>query len=136
MKARPMTDRAELIREATEARKNSISPFSKYAVGAALRTRGGKIYRGCNIENSTYGLTICAERVALFTALSAGERDFTSIAVVAPSEAPATPCGACRQVLWEHCGEILVLVASVHGASAEHRLSQLLPNPFEFEGPA
>lgn len=131
-----MSDRAELIREATEARKNSISPFSKYAVGAAIRTRSGKVYRGCNVENSTYGLTICAERVALFTALAVGEREFSSIAVVAPSEAPATPCGACRQVLWEHCDDILVIVASVHGASAEHRLSHLLPNPFEFEGPA
>lgn len=127
-------DRATLIREATEARKNSIAPFSKYPVGAALQTEDGKIYRGCNVENCTFGLTICAERVALFTALAAGERRFTSIAVVAPSDAPATPCGACRQVLWEHCGDLQVIVASVNGTSAEHRLSDLLPNPFQFGG--
>ena len=129
-------ERERLLHEAVEARKKAIAPFSRYEVGAAILTPQGKIYRGCNIENSTYGLTICAERVALFSALAAGEREFSVLTVVAPSGNPATPCGACRQVLWEHCGDITVIVATVDGAAAEHRLSALLPHPFEFRGPA
>ena len=104
-----MTD---LVHEATLARENAVAPFSKYKVGAALRTAGGKVYRGCNVENSTYGLTVCAERVALLSALAAGERKFTAIAVVTQSEEPATPCGPCRQLMWEYCGDIDIFLGN------------------------
>src|SRR5438552_16817817 len=95
-----------LIDEAKAARENAVAPFSKFKVGAALRTKAGKIYRGCNVENCTYGLTVCAERVALLSALAAGERDFTSIAVVTQSEATSTTRGPYRQTMWEYCGVI------------------------------
>ncbi|HEX9491922.1 MAG TPA: cytidine deaminase, partial [Thermoanaerobaculia bacterium] len=91
---------ATLVDEAKAARENAVAPFSKFKVGAALRTKSGKIYRGCNVENCTYGLTVCAERVALLTALAAGEREFNAIAVVTQSEEPGTPCGPCRQLMW------------------------------------
>jgi cytidine deaminase len=126
---------SQLVQEADAARRHSIAPFSKYPVGAALQTSDSKIFRGCNIENSSYGLTMCAERVALFNALASGERRFAAIAVVAPSHTPPVPCGACRQVLWEHCGDIDVVVATPGGETRRHRLSTLLPHPFEFRGP-
>ena len=131
----PDSSRTRLLSEATEAKKNAVAPFSRYSVGAAVQTSEGRIYRGCNIENSSYGLTMCAERVALFAALAAGERNFDAIAVAASSDTVPVPCGACRQVLWEHCGDIPVIVARPDGSAREHRLSALLPNPFEFRGP-
>jgi len=109
-----------------------VAPFSKFKVGAALRTKAGKIYRGCNVENCTYGLTVCAERVALLSALAAGERDFTSIAVVTQSEEPSTPCGPCRQLMWEYCGDIDVTLANLAGQTIEYKLSDLFPHPFSF----
>lgn len=131
------TERAILIREANEARRHAVAPYSDFQVGAALRTAEGAIYRGCNIENGTYGLTMCAERVALFCAMAAGVRKFTSMAVTAPGpEGSVTPCGACRQILWEHCGDIEIVVANLDGHYVEHKLASLLPNPFEFRGPA
>ena len=99
----------ELIARAVEARENACAAYSHFKVGAALLASNGKVYTGCNIENSTYGLTVCAERVALWKALSEGERQFTQIAVVTSSEPPASPCGACRQLLWEYCGDIEVI---------------------------
>src|SRR6266481_3844172 len=123
---------ATLIEEAKAARENAVAPFSKFKVGAALRTRSGKIFRGCNVENCTYGLTVCAERVALLSALAAGEREFTSIAVVTQSEEPGTPCGSCRQLMWEHCGDIDVTLANLVGKKTEYKLSTLFPHPFEF----
>jgi cytidine deaminase len=87
---------------------------------------------GCNVENATYGLTICAERVAMFKALSEGHRQFTRIAIVADTEAPTPPCGACRQILWEFAGDIPVVMATVGGATKRRRLSELFPEPFEF----
>ena len=92
----------ELIARAVEVRENACAGYSHYKVGAALLASSGKVYTGCNVENSTYGLTVCAERVALWKALSEGERTFTQIAVVTSSEPPASPCGACRQLLWEY----------------------------------
>ena len=121
----------DLIEEAKKARENAVATYSNYKVGAALRTSAGKVYRGCNVENATYGLTVCAERVALWSALAAGERKFTAIAVVTQSDEPGTPCGPCRQLMWEFCGDIDVTVANLAGKSAHHKLAALFPNPFD-----
>lgn len=125
-------DRQQLIAEATTARDNAVAPFSRFKVGAALRTTGGRIFRGCNVENCTYGLTVCAERVALLSALAAGERKFDAIAVVTQSEAPSTPCGPCRQLMWEFCGDLDVVLANLAGLTRDFKLSQLFPEPFYF----
>jgi cytidine deaminase len=122
----------DLVDEARKARENAVAPFSKFKVGAALRTADGKVYRGCNVENCTYGLTVCAERVALLTALAAGERKFTAVAVVTQSEEPSTPCGPCRQLMWEYCGDIDVTLANLAGQRVEYKLSTLFPHPFSF----
>ena len=122
----------DLVDEARKARENAVAPFSKFRVGAALRTVEGKVYRGCNVENCTYGLTVCAERVALLTALAAGERKFTAVAVVTQSEEPSTPCGPCRQLMWEYCGDIDVTLANLTGRRVEYKLSTLFPHPFSF----
>ena len=121
-----------LIEEATKARLNAVAPFSKFQVGAALETTDGKVFRGCNVENCTYGLTVCAERVALLSALAAGERNFRAIAVVTQSEEPSTPCGPCRQLMWEYCGDIEITLANLAGQRVEYKLSQLFPHPFAF----
>src|SRR6476469_5081080 len=123
---------ATLVEEAKAARQNAVAPFSKFKVGAALRTKSGKIFRGCNVENCTYGLTVCAERVALLSALAAGEREFSAIAVVTQSEVPGTPCGPCRQLMWEYCGDIDVTVANLAGKKTDYKLSALFPHPFSF----
>ena len=123
---------ADLVEEARAARENALAPFSNFKVGAALRTAGGKLYRGCNVENATYGLTVCAERVALLTALAAGERSFTAIAVVTQSDEPSTPCGPCRQLMWEYCGDIDVALANLGGKRIDYKLSELFPHPFNF----
>ncbi|MGA7614186.1 MAG: cytidine deaminase [Thermoanaerobaculia bacterium] len=127
----PSNPRQELIHHAAEARERAIAPFSGFKVGAALRTRSGKIYQGCNVENASYGLTVCAERVALLSALAAGEREFTAVAVVTQSEEPSTPCGPCRQLMWEYCRDIEVILANLDGASRDFKLSELFPHPFE-----
>lgn len=121
---------AALFREALQARERAIAPYSRYSVGAALITGDGTIIPGCNIENATYGLTVCAERVALLTALAAGHRDFKAVAVVSGDAEPATPCGPCRQLLWEYCGDIDVLLANPEGTERRYRLSELFPHPF------
>ena len=100
-------------------------------MGAALKTRTGEIVTGCNIENASYGLTMCAERVAVFKAVSEGLEDFDAIAVVADSKRLTPPCGPCRQILWEYCGDILVHMADLKGRSRTMRLSELLPMPFD-----
>jgi cytidine deaminase len=122
----------QLLTEARAARENAVAPFSKFKVGAALRTKGGKIFRGCNVENCTYGLTVCAERVALLSALAAGEREFTSIVVITQSETPSTPCGPCRQLMWEYCGDIEIALTNLEGARIDYKLSDLFPHPFSF----
>jgi cytidine deaminase len=121
----------QLIEYAREARKNAFAPYSRFKVGAALRAASGKLYTGCNIENATYGLTVCAERVALWKAISEGERAFTQIAVISASRRPASPCGACRQLLWEFCGDIEVVLANLRAHREVHRLADLLPRPFD-----
>ncbi len=116
---------------AREARQRAQAPYSRFKVGAALMTVNGEIIAGCNIESATYGLTICAERVAVFKAVSEGLRKFFAIAVVTDSGKVATPCGSCRQVLWEQCGDIWVHVANLKGQRKTMRLSTLLPEPFD-----
>jgi cytidine deaminase len=123
--------RDELITAARKVRENAYAPFSKFHVGAALRARSRKIYRGCNVENATYGLTVCAERVAVWKAISEGERDFDVIAIVADTEKLTPPCGACRQILWEFCGDIEVILANLRGKVETYRLAELFPKPFE-----
>jgi cytidine deaminase len=120
-----------LLKAARKARARAIAPFSGFAVGAALEADDGTVFTGCNIENATYGLTMCAERVAIFKALSEGHRRFRRIAVVADTEAPTTPCGPCRQILWEFAGDIEVVLANTTRETGRHRASELLPTPFD-----
>ena len=122
---------ADLVRLAREARLRAHAPFSKFKVGAALRTRGGEIVTGCNIENASYGPTLCAERVAVFKAVSEGLREFDAIAVVADAPRPTAPCGPCRQILWEFCGDIVVHMVDLAGRRRTMRMSELLPLPFD-----
>lgn len=124
-------DEAGLIAAAIDARSRARARFSNFQVGAALETSDGEVVTGCNIENATYGLTMCAERVALYKAISEGRGVFTRIAVVADTEAPTPPCGPCRQLLWEYCGDIEVVLANLAEVKARMRLSQLLPLPFD-----
>jgi cytidine deaminase len=122
-----MTDR--LLSAALTARANAYAPFSKFQVGAAIEDAAGAIHTGCNVENATYGLTICAERVALFKAISEGARQFRRVAVAAVSLTP--PCGACRQVLWEFCGDVEIALVNLRGNVESHRLRDLFPRPFD-----
>ena len=125
------SDEAPLLAAAVDARERARARFSNFRVGAALETADGSFVTGCNIENATYGLTMCAERVALFKAISDGRQVFTRIAVVADTEDPTPPCGSCRQLLWEYCGDIEVILASTSTVKRRLRLSQLLPLPFD-----
>jgi cytidine deaminase len=127
---RRRTESERLRLAALAAREHAVAPYSSFPVGAALLGASGRIYGGCNVENSSYGLGVCAERVALLKALSEGERAFTRLAVVADTEAPTPPCGACRQLLWEYCGDIPIVIGNLTGVMAEHRLRDLLPLPF------
>ena len=126
-----MSDSERLVAEARAARDRAIAPYSHFKVGAALRLKDGRTVTGCNVENASYGLTVCAERVALLKALSDGFREFTMIAVVADTDNPTPPCGPCRQLLWEYCGDIPVVLANLQGIVAQHQLSALLPFPFD-----
>jgi cytidine deaminase len=122
---------ADLIDAARRARAHAVAPYSGFKVGAALETADGSIVTGCNIENASYGLTLCAERVAMFKALSEGHRRFTRVAVVADTADPTPPCGACRQILWEFAGDIDVLLANLSEERARYRMRDLLPLPFD-----
>ena len=123
-----MTD---LAAAAVAAREHAHAPFSKFKVGAALEDESGRVYTGSNVENATYGLTICAERVAVFKAISEGVRKFRRIAVAADTEALTPPCGACRQILWEFGGNLEILLANLDADKGTHRLKDLLPLPFD-----
>src|SRR5438105_2214968 len=120
-----------LLDAARAARQHAHAPFSNFQVGAALETADGKIVTGCNVENATYGLTICAERVAVFKAISEGERSFRRIAIVADTEQPTPPCGACRQILWEFGGDLEIILANLVRQTGVYRLKDLLPLPFD-----
>jgi cytidine deaminase len=120
-----------LAEAALEARENAHAPFSKFKVGAALEDASDRIHTGCNVENATYGLTVCAERVAVFKAISEGARKFRRIAIAADTDLLTPPCGACRQILWEFCGDIELILVNLHGATERFQLSNLFPRPFD-----
>ena len=126
-----MTEKDLLIEAAKQARENAHAPYSNFRVGAALRSTSGRIFSGCNVENATYGLTICAERVAIFKAISEGERGFMAIAVVTDTEVLTPPCGACRQLIWEFCGDIPVSLANPKGKIEVIQMRELFPRPFD-----
>jgi cytidine deaminase len=124
-------DPVGLIDAARQARERAFAPYSTFKVGAALETSDGTIITGCNIENATYGLTVCAERVAVLKAVSEGHRAFSRIAIVADTEDPTPPCGPCRQILWEFCGDIEVILANLTDEKGRYRMKDLLPLPFD-----
>jgi cytidine deaminase len=116
---------------ALEVRLNAFAPFSHFQVGAALEDTGGRIHTGCNVENATYGLTVCAERVAVFKAISEGVRKFRRIAIAADTDTLTPPCGACRQILWEFCGDIEITLVNPRGKTETLRLGELFPRAFD-----
>jgi cytidine deaminase len=122
---------SDLVAAARKARRRARADFSGFKVGAALETADGTVITGCNIENASYGLSMCAERVAMFKAISDGHRTFRRIAIVADTGAPTPPCGPCRQILWEFGGDLEVILANLRRETARHRLGELLPLPFD-----
>ena len=129
--ARKRFPASSLVEAALRAREHAVAEFSHFRVGAALEAADGPVITGCNIENATYGLTLCAERVAMFKALSEGHRAFRRVAVVADTEAPTPPCGACRQILWEFGGNLEIHLANLKEPKGKHHLKNLLPLPFD-----
>ena len=121
----------QLIETATAARMRSVAPFSNFKVGAALQTKAGKVFTGCNIESASYGLTVCAERVAIWKALSEGEREFTDLVVVADTENLTPPCGTCRQIIWEFAKHAKIVLANLRGQREEVHIIDLLPRAFD-----
>lgn len=126
-----MSDATALLDAARAARLHAHAPFSRFLVGAALEAADGDIITGCNVENATYGLTICAERVAMFKAFSEGVRQFARIAVVADTQTPTPPCGACRQILWELGGDLEIILGNLGAETSRHCLRELFPLPFD-----
>jgi len=126
-----MSEYDALITAAKQARENAHAPFSNFRVGAAVRSKSGRTFTGCNVENATLGLTCCAERVAIFKAVSEGERGFDAIAIVADTDTLTPPCGACRQIIWEFCGDVPVILANLKGKVEHERSGRLLPKPFD-----
>ncbi len=120
-----------LIDAALAARANAFAPYSKFQVGAAIEDSGGRIHTGCNIENATYGLTVCAERVAVFKAISEGARKFRRVVIAADTDVLTPPCGACRQILWEFCGDVDIILVNLRGKTETYRLKELFPKPFD-----
>lgn len=121
----------EIIKAATDARNCALARFSNFCVGAALEAEDGQVFTGCNVESAAYEMTMCAERVTLWKALSDGVRNFTRIVVVADTERLTPPCGACRQLIWEFCGDIPVILANLRGDTETLQMSALLPRPFD-----
>ncbi|WP_416144517.1 cytidine deaminase [Planococcus koreensis] len=127
-------EKGQLIKEAITAREQAYVPYSKFKVGAALITKSGKVYHGCNIENAAYSMTNCAERTAMFKAVSEGDKDFAAIAVVADTKGAVSPCGACRQVIAEFCApDMPVYLTNLQGDVQETTVSELLPGAFSTE---
>ena len=120
-----------LLAAALAVRENAFAPFSKFKVGAAVEDESGRIHTGCNVENATYGLTVCAERVAIFKAISEGARQFKRVAVAADTDSLTPPCGACRQILWEFCGDVEIALVNPRGKIETYRLKELFPKPFD-----
>jgi cytidine deaminase len=134
MKGRNCVNIEQLIKEAKTAREMAYTPYSKFNVGAALLTNDGKIYRGCNIENAAYSMANCAERTAIFKAISEGDKNFVAIAVVADTKRPVPPCGACRQVIAELCPkDMKVILTNLQGDIEELTVNELLPGAFSAE---
>ena len=121
----------QLIETAKAARLQSVAPFSKFLVGAAVKTKAGKVYTGCNIESASYGLTVCGERVAIWKALSEGEREFSELAIVADTELLTPPCGTCRQIIHEFCGDATIVLANLRGETEICTIDELLPRAFD-----
>lgn len=121
----------ELIEAARRVREKAYAPYSNFKVGAAVRAKSGKIYTGCNVESASYGLTVCAERVAVWKAVSEGEKEFTEIAVVADTEELTPPCGVCRQIIWEFGGDIPITFSNLNGKKETVKMSELLPRAFD-----
>jgi len=121
----------KLMDAAIAARESAHAPFSRFKVGAAVEDEAGRIFTGCNIENATYGLTVCAERVAVFKAISEGARKFTRVAIAADTDTLTPPCGACRQILWEFCGDVELVLTNLQGKSETLRLGTLFPRAFD-----
>ncbi|MDX1645225.1 MAG: cytidine deaminase [Thermoanaerobaculia bacterium] len=128
-----MTDWEALADEAVGMREKAYAPYSRYRVGAALETADGRVFTGCNIENRAYGLTLCAERVALAGAVAAGAVDLTALVVATESSPPQPPCGACRESLAEFASRLPILLVNPAGEQRRHDLAELLPHPFEME---
>jgi cytidine deaminase len=124
-------DLQQLVEAARDVREKAYAPYSEFRVGAAVRTKGGKIYTGCNVESASYGLTVCAERVAIWKAVSEGEKEFTNIAVVADTQELTPPCGVCRQILWEFCGDVPVTFSNLNGKTETVTMKELLPRAFD-----
>ncbi|HEX8367406.1 MAG TPA: cytidine deaminase [Pyrinomonadaceae bacterium] len=124
-------DLQELVEAARGVREKAYAPFSNFKVGAAVRTKDGKIYTGCNVESASYGLTVCAERVAIWKAVSEGEKELTTIAVVADTQELTPPCGVCRQIIWEFCGDVPVTFSNLHGKTETVQMKELLPRAFD-----
>jgi cytidine deaminase len=120
-----------LIAAAIAVRENAHATFSKFKVGAAVQDDTGRIHTGCNVENATYGLTVCAERVAIFKAISEGARKFIRVAVVADTDTLTPPCGACRQILWEFCGDVEIVLSNLKGKTETLRLNTIFPRAFD-----
>lgn len=121
----------DIIAVANGARERSVAPFSNFRVGAAVETEDGKVYTGCNIESASYGLTVCAERVAIWKALSEGERHFTRLAIVADTETLTPPCGTCRQIIWEFARDATIVLANLRGEQETLQMRELLPRAFD-----
>jgi cytidine deaminase len=121
----------KLVEAATGARENAYAPYSNFKVGAAVETSDGDIYIGCNVESASYGLTVCAERVAIWKGISRGEKRFVRIAVVVDTEELTPPCGVCRQIIWEFCGNVPVILANLHGKTETVMMTDLLPRAFD-----
>lgn len=121
----------ELVEAAKKVREKAYAPYSEFKVGAALQTKNGKIYTGCNVESASYGLTVCAERVAIWKAVSEGEHEFTEIAVAADTQELTPPCGVCRQIIWEFCHDIPVTLANLKGDTETVMMHELLPRAFD-----
>ena len=126
-----MEDNPELVEAARKARERAHAPYSGFKVGAAVEDTAGKVYAGCNIENATYGLTLCAERLAVYKAISEGAGKIVRVAVVADTERLTPPCGACRQILWEFCSEAELLLANLKDARESMNISDIFPRPFD-----
>lgn len=125
------SENQSLFETAAAARLRSVAPFSNFRVGAALQTAAGKVFTGCNVESASYGLTVCAERVAIWKALSEGERDFTDLVIVADTESLTPPCGTCRQIIWEFAKHARIVLANLRGQREEVSIKELLPRAFD-----